>query len=85
MFSRSFKTQRLTKYLLLFVALLSLNSCSKKQEPVAEEPIDEFGYEVECTSCEITYTDKSNITKTIKHTTGKWEYRFDQKTTQAQT
>lgn len=34
---------------------------------------------MECTSCEITYTDKSNITKTIKHTTGKWEYRFNQK------
>lgn len=79
MFSSSFKTKNLKKYLLLFVTLLSLNACSKKQEPVAEEPIDEFSYEVECTSCEIIYTDKSNVTKTIKHTTGKWEYRFDQK------
>lgn len=50
MFSNSFKTQRLTKYLLLFVALLSLNGYSKKQEPVAEEPTDEFSYKVECTS-----------------------------------
>lgn len=69
----------LAKYLLLSISLLSLNGCSKSQDPIVEQPTDEFSYEVECTSCDITYTDKSNSTKTIKHTTGKWEYKFDQK------
>jgi len=78
-FKNLIQAKGLTKSLFLFVALLTLNACSKNQETIPEPPIDEFSYEVECTSCEITYTDKSNTTKTVKHTTGKWEYRFDQK------
>ncbi|MEN5085102.1 hypothetical protein ABE426_01395 [Sphingobacterium faecium] len=59
--------------------VVSQDACSKKQEPIREQPIDEFTYELECSSCEITYTDKSNAIKTVKHTEGKWEYGFDQK------
>ncbi|WP_313531023.1 hypothetical protein [Sphingobacterium multivorum] len=79
MFRNLLKRKMLAKYLLLSVSLLSLNGCSKNQEAIVEQPTDEFSYEVECTSCEITYTDKSNVTKTVKHKTGKWEYKFDQK------
>ncbi|WP_448138879.1 hypothetical protein [Sphingobacterium siyangense] len=79
MFRNLLKRKMLAKYLLLSVSLLSLNGCSKSQEAIVEQPTDEFSYEVECTSCDITYTDKSAVTKTVKHTTGKWEYKFDQK------
>lgn len=51
-----------------YTNVVSQDACSKNQEPVREQPIDEF-----------TYTDKSNAIKTVKHTEGKWEYGFDQK------
>ncbi|WP_153847615.1 hypothetical protein [Sphingobacterium paramultivorum] len=79
MFRNLLKRKILANYILLSVSLLSLNGCSKNQEPIVEQPTDEFSYEVECTNCKITYTDKSNVTKTVNHTTGKWEYKFDQK------
>lgn len=78
-FKNLIEAKGLTKYLLLFATLLTLNACSKNQEAIIEQPMDEFSYEVECSSCEITYIDKSNSTKTVKHTEGKWEYVFDQK------
>ncbi len=59
MFRNLLKRKMLAKYLLLSISLLSLNGCSKSQAPIVEEPTDEFSYEVECTSCDITYTDKS--------------------------
>jgi len=63
MFKNLLKRKLLAKYVLLSVSLLSLNGCSKSQDPIVEQPIDEFSYEVKCTSCDITYTDESNSTK----------------------
>ena len=50
-------------------------ACSKKDESL--KPTDQFSYEVDCSNCEIAYTDQSNTSKKLFHQQGKWSYTFD--------
>jgi len=64
--------------LLLTSTLVTLGACSK-QIDLTDQDITEFGYEVDCEYCEISYTDESNAVKTISHNQGKWSYKLSDK------
>ena len=66
--------------LLLTSTLVTLGACSK-QIDLTDQDITEFGYEVDCEYCEISYTDESKAMKTISHNQGKWSYKLSDKVT----
>ena len=66
---------------ILIITIISLFSCKKKEVEKVEEKPTEFSYEVNCSNCDISYTDKSNQTRVIKANSGAWTYKINTKVT----
>lgn len=69
----SFNTNLVQRSLFLAICCFFF-SCSKKDESLKQA--DSFSYEVDCSNCEIVYTDQSNTTKKLFHQQGTWSYAF---------
>ncbi|MDQ8003371.1 MAG: hypothetical protein REI64_01150 [Pedobacter sp.] len=61
------------------LAVILVSSCKKKEDQPNEEVFPKYSYEVNCNYCDITYTDASNNTKTLKSNIGNWSYEFPAK------
>lgn len=79
---KMYKPKSFLNFFTLYIALLGIvliSSCKKKEDQPIAEVFPKYSYEVNCNYCDITYTDASNSTKTLKSNIGNWSYEFPTK------